>query len=151
MIIFIVYKFKKNGFRISRNELVNGFKNNYALFIIAFILLLLSFANVHIMWLNNHLDDGYYLGRISRLTSYQNPYYYNFAVGLDEQHNFNSYLFDVWELEASVYINILRMNVFVGTNCQSFDPSKVQCDKEGNMPIHILDKYCEETDTRYNI
>lgn len=42
-------------------------------------------------------------------------------------------------------------NVFVGTNCQSFDPSKVQCDKEGNMPIHILDKYCEETDTRYNI
>ena len=42
-------------------------------------------------------------------------------------------------------------NVFAGTNCQSFDPSKVQCDKEGNMPIHILDKYCEENDTRYNI
>lgn len=42
-------------------------------------------------------------------------------------------------------------NVFVGTNCQSFDPSKVQCDKEGNMPIHILDKYCEENDTRYKI
>ena len=42
-------------------------------------------------------------------------------------------------------------NIFVGTNCQSFDPSKVQCDKEGNMPIHILDKYCEENDTRYNI
>lgn len=42
-------------------------------------------------------------------------------------------------------------NVFVGTNCQSFDPSKVQCDKEGNMPIHILDKYCEENDTRYSI
>ena len=42
-------------------------------------------------------------------------------------------------------------NVFIGTNCQSFDPNKVQCDKEGNMPIHILDKYCEETDTRYNI
>lgn len=46
---------------------------------------------------------------------------------------------------------MLEENVFVGTNCQSFDPSKVQCDKEGNMPIHILDKYCEETDTRYNI
>lgn len=42
-------------------------------------------------------------------------------------------------------------NVFVGTNCQSFDPSKIQCDKEGNMPIHVLDKYCEENDTRYNI
>ena len=42
-------------------------------------------------------------------------------------------------------------NVFIGTNCQSFDPNKVQCDKEGNMPIHILDKYCEETDTRYEI
>lgn len=42
-------------------------------------------------------------------------------------------------------------NVFVGTNCQSFDPSKVQCDKEGNISIHILDKYCEENDTRYNI
>lgn len=39
---------------------------------------------------------------------------------------------------------MLEENVFVGTNCQSFDPSKVQCDKEGNMPIHILDKYCEE-------
>ena len=42
-------------------------------------------------------------------------------------------------------------NIFVGANCQSFDPSKVQCDKEGNMPIHILDKYCEENDTRYEI
>ena len=39
-------------------------------------------------------------------------------------------------------------NVFVGTNCQSFDPSKVQCDKEGNMPIHILDKYCEENEQK---
>lgn len=47
--------------------------------------------------------------------------------------------------------NYVRRECFVGTNCQSFDPSKVQCDKEGNMPIHILDKYCEETDTRYNI
>lgn len=46
---------------------------------------------------------------------------------------------------------MLEENVFVGTNCQSFDPSKVQCDKEGNMPIHILDKYCEESDTRYDI
>lgn len=46
---------------------------------------------------------------------------------------------------------MLKENVFVGTNCQSFDPSKVQCDKEGNMPIHILDKYCEENDTRYEI
>lgn len=44
-----------------------------------------------------------------------------------------------------------KENVFTGTNCQTFDPSKVQCDKEGNMPIHILDKYCEETDTRYDI
>lgn len=44
-----------------------------------------------------------------------------------------------------------KENVFVGTNCQSFDPSKVQCDKEGNMPIHMLDKYCEENDTRYDI
>lgn len=113
MIIFIVYRAKKNEFKISKDEIVNGFKNNYALFIIAFILLLLSFANVHIMWLNNHLDDGYYIGRISHLASYKNPYYYNFPVGLDDQHVFNSYLFDVWELEASVYINILRMNVFV--------------------------------------
>lgn len=113
MIIFIVYRAKKNELKITKGEIVNGFKNNYALFIIAFILLILSFANVHIMWLNNHLDDGYYIGRISHLASYKNPYYYNFSVGLDDQHVFNSYLFDVWELEASVYINILRMNVFV--------------------------------------
>lgn len=46
---------------------------------------------------------------------------------------------------------MIKENVFVGTNCQSFDPSKVQCDKEGNMPIHMLDKYCEENDTRYDI
>ena len=115
MIIFIVYRYrtKKNELKITKGEIVNGFKNNNALFIIAFILLILSFANVHIMWLNNHLDDGYYIGRISHLASYKNPYYYNFPVGLDDQHVFNSYLFDVWELEASVYINILRMNVFV--------------------------------------
>lgn len=112
MIIFIMYRLKKNDFKITKNEVLNGFKNNYALFLITFILLILSFANVHVMWLNNHLDDGYYIGRISHLASYKNPYYYNFPVGLDNRHQFNSYLFDVWQLEASVYTNILHMNVF---------------------------------------
>lgn len=118
MIIFIMYRLKKNDFKITKNEVLNGFKNNYALFLITFILLILSFANVHVMWLNNHLDDGYYIGRISHLASYKNPYYYNFPVGLDNRHQFNSYLFDVWQLEASVYTNILYMNVF--TFCRVF-------------------------------
>lgn len=118
MIIFIMYRLKKNDFKITKNEVLNGFKNNYALFLITFILLILSFANVHVMWLNNHLDDGYYIGRISHLASYKNPYYYNFPVGLDNRHQFNSYLFDVWQLEASVYTNILHMNVF--TFCRVF-------------------------------
>lgn len=118
MIIFIMYRLWKNDFKITKNEVLNGFKNNYALFLITFILLILSFANVHVMWLNNHLDDGYYIGRISHLASYKNPYYYNFPVGLDNRHQFNSYLFDVWQLEASVYTNILHMNVF--TFCRVF-------------------------------
>ncbi len=32
MIIFIMYRLKKNDFKITKNEVLNGFKSNYALF-----------------------------------------------------------------------------------------------------------------------
>lgn len=42
-------------------------------------------------------------------------------------------------------------NFIIGTNCSSYDPDQIQCDKQAELPIHLLNKYCEENDLRYDI
>lgn len=113
-ILFIVFKsYKGNKTKITKEDFLELIRNNYALIFISFILLFFSFSNVSTMWLNNHLDDGYYIGKIANLSSLKEPYHSNYAVGIESSHSFSPYLLNTWELESSIYISILKINVFV--------------------------------------
>lgn len=94
------------------------FSENWFIYIITFIMLGLSLANINLQLLNNHLDDGLYLLRIAQLPYVDNPYDMIFASGF-EYSRFSSlstfsYVFNVFDLEASVY------NYLLGTNATIF-------------------------------
>lgn len=110
--LFIVQSFIKNKLSITTKDLKRFIKENYFLFIIVLILLFISFISFNVYWLNNHLDDGYYLSKIVKMPYLDNPYAYNYAV------NFNTkpmlaYKINTGELESSIYVYLLHINVFV--------------------------------------
>lgn len=110
--LFIVQSFIKNKLSITTKDFKRFIKENYFLFIIVLILLFISFISFNVYWLNNHLDDGYYLSKIVKMPYLDNPYAYNYAV------NFNTkpmlaYKINTGELESSIYVYLLHINVFV--------------------------------------
>lgn len=64
IVLFIVQSFINNKLRITIKDFKRFIKENYFLFIIVLILLIISFISFNVYWLNNHLDDGYYLSKI---------------------------------------------------------------------------------------
>ena len=57
-------------------------------------------------WLGNHQDDGYYITKVATLPYSPIGGNYNYSVGTMNT-GFNSYIVNTWELEASVYVNVL--------------------------------------------
>ena len=112
IVLFVVQSFIKNKLSITTKDFKRFIKENYFLFIIVLILLFISFISFNVYWLNNHLDDGYYLSKIVKMPYLDNPYAYNYAV------NFNTkpmlaYKINTGELESSIYVYLLHINVFV--------------------------------------
>lgn len=87
------------------------FKNNWFIYFVTSMMLVFSLANVELQLLNNHLDDGLYLLKISQLPYLKNPYETVYATGFSFSRLSNlatfSYMFNVFDLEASVYNYIL--------------------------------------------
>jgi hypothetical protein len=61
-------------------------------------------------WLGNHLDDGYYITKVATIPYTDGNYSMNYAVGVAKE-GFDTYLFNTWELEASVYVQALGVPV----------------------------------------
>ena len=112
IVLFIVQSFIKNKLRITIKDFKSFIKENYFLFIIVLILLFISFISFNVYWLNNHLDDGYYLSKIVKMPYVDNPNYYNYSVNCSSAASI-SYKINTGELEASIYIYLLKINVFV--------------------------------------
>lgn len=111
LISLIILK-KRNLFHVNFNDsLVNHLKNNWFTYIVASLLILASLLYTELQLLNNHLDDGLYLLRIAQLPYLQDPFNTIVSSGLKESGVFSlanfSYLFNVFDLEASVYCYIL--------------------------------------------
>lgn len=112
IIVYIIYSFKKNSLKISMSDLRKLFKDNYFLFIIVLILMFISIISFSVYWLNNHLDDGYYLCKIVKMPYLDTPYSYDYSVNCYAK-SMLSYRINTWELEASIYVYLLKINVFV--------------------------------------
>lgn len=112
IVLFIVQSFINNKLRITIKDFKRFIKENYFLFIIILILLIISFISFNVYWLNNHLDDGYYLSKIVKMPYLDTPYSYNYSVNCNTTPML-SYKINTGELESSIYVYLLNINVFV--------------------------------------
>ena len=116
LLIFIVYRSKKEKIRLFPIGVKEFLKKYWFLFIISGILIVISLAYSEWIWLNNCLDDGFYLNKIATLPYIENPFTTNASTGLVEiQNGFNSYIVNTGELEMSVYVFLLQVTPTVFT------------------------------------
>lgn len=80
--------------------------NNWILYVVCAVLVLMMLCYYAGFWLGNHQDDGYYITKVSTLPYGTIGGNYNYALGVENQ-GFNSYIVNTWELEASVYVKLL--------------------------------------------
>ena len=78
--IFICMCLRRNKTLISKQNILALLKNNYFLFVIVFILFGIYLLQFDLIWINNHLDDGYYLTKIATLPYLDNPFITNYST-----------------------------------------------------------------------
>lgn len=128
IITVILVSKKKSGkiFSNTLNEFVSCYWFIFALTAFLCVVLLFYFRS---FWYGNHLDDGYYLTKVATVAHDGGDYKKNYAVGMGNWTG-ASYLINTWELEASFFVNVLRVtpsvflrffqsgfNYFVFFNC----------------------------------
>ena len=79
--LYVVYQIKFRKKKIFDNGIKEYFKNNYFLFVVTILLMIVFLFSYNALWFNNHLDDGYYLTKIADLPYVSNPYTFNYSTG----------------------------------------------------------------------
>lgn len=111
---FIAYSIISQKISFTKFALKEMFKNNYFLFVTSFALVFVFLLQFDLIWINNHLDDGYYLVKIATLPYLENPFTTTYATGLPAAAtSFDSYALSSYELEHSVYLYLLHMDPVV--------------------------------------
>lgn len=111
ILLYIIYSMKKNSLKLTKSDFRQLFKDNIVLLAVVIILMLISFISFNIYWLNNQLDDGYYLSKIVKMPYLDTPFSYNYVVNCKANSSI-AYKINTWELEASIYVYLLKINVF---------------------------------------
>lgn len=102
---------KKKGRKIIGGQELREFaKDNWVVFLVTFLMVAVMLLYYRGFWLCNHQDDGYYITKVATLPFTQTGGNYNYALGVDNP-GFSSYLLNTWEIEASVYVHFLKVNV----------------------------------------
>lgn len=121
-IIFSIYRIYKKKIKLFNGDFYGFIKQYWFLFFLTIILVILAATNLDWYWLNNCLDDGYYLNRMATLPFINQPFAVTPGTGLLGNVSFtNSYNYNVFELEASVYIYLLNiLPTFFARFCLAF-------------------------------
>lgn len=109
--IFSIIRIKKYKIKLIEVSLKHMIKKYYFLIILAILLFFIFLMQLDLIWINNHLDDGYYLVRIATLPFEDHLFSVTHATGLTENYGaFNTYALNVFELEASIYVYLLHLD-----------------------------------------
>ena len=106
---FIVIKCKKN-LAFLKIDLKKYLKDNWVIYVVCMILIIMLCCGYAGIWLGNHQDDGYYITKVADLPYRRIGDNFNYSLGVQQQ-GFNAYIVNTWESEASVYVKILGVQV----------------------------------------
>lgn len=106
LIAYILYRQKKEPISFFQTSIKQYIKNNWVIYTVLAVFVGMLFFYYRGFWLGNHLDDGYYITKVATLPFTHSSYSANYSVGVVNA-GMDSYIFNTWELEASVYIKLL--------------------------------------------
>lgn len=107
---YSIYRIYTNKIKIFTMNIFSFMKQYWFMFIFGIVLVGISSLCMDWYWLNNGLDDGYYLTRMASLPYDGNLLSISASTGLKMTNTFsNSYNFNIFDLEASVYIYFLKI------------------------------------------
>lgn len=110
LLIFCIYlHIKKNRKIISIYNIKEYWVNNWVILIIMVILVGFTLLYYKGFWLGNHQDDGYYISKIVTMPTTQTGGNFMYPLGVSVL-GFNPYVVNTWEIEASVYIKVLKVS-----------------------------------------
>lgn len=105
-ILFIVFAFKKHRIEINIHAYI---KENWFIYVSVIVLVGFALTHVPILWNNNMSDDAYYLTKMASMPYMNQPFRSDYTTGLYEA-KLTSYVLNTFELEASFYLFITKMN-----------------------------------------
>lgn len=111
---YIVFCLKREIIHLDKNVIFDYLKNNWFLYVGAFVCIVIGLTQVSNIWQNNMTDDGYYLNKIATLPYLENPFRTDYVTGLYSS-KIDTYIFNTFELEASFYVYITGMYVSLYT------------------------------------
>lgn len=103
---YLIYAKQKKSVRIFYVNIKQFLIDNWMLLVILAVLTGMLFFYYRGYWLGDHLDDGYYITKVATIPYTNGNYSMNYSVGVPNS-GFDSYMFNTWELEASVYVKLL--------------------------------------------
>ena len=102
---------RKKKIKLIENSLKDLIKQHYFLFGVTFLLFILFLMQLDLIWINNHLDDGFYFIKAATLPYEENPFSMNYSVGLyQDSLGLDTYALNVFEYEASVFIYLFKID-----------------------------------------
>lgn len=111
LILLILFLLGLSIYRIRKYQIVlfpEGFKEfvkkHWVLLVVAIVVTLVSLLYYQIYWLNNGLDDGFYINKMASYPYYQNADVYPSTGLVANRFDFFTYQLNVYEIESSVYI-----------------------------------------------
>lgn len=108
--LFSAYRIYKEKIKLFTTSITEFIRQYWFMFFLGIILVGISSICLDWYWLNNGLDDGYYLTRIASLPYDGNLLSISASTGLKMNNAFtNSYNFNIFDLEASVYVYTLKI------------------------------------------
>lgn len=106
----MVYRGKKDQIKIAAvSSMKQYLSENWMVLFVMVVLIGLTCLYYAGYWLGNHQDDGYYISKIATLPYTQTGGNFMYPLGVSDQ-GFNSYIVNTWEIEASVYIWLLKVS-----------------------------------------
>ena len=115
---FCIYKIKKFNIRIMPKDLKKFIYEHWFLFVLLLFLMFLTFFHFNSYWFNNHLDDSFYINKMSLFPYVKDAFRIIPSTGFKSASGLNPYIVNTHELEASFYIYILKMTptLYLRTN-----------------------------------
>lgn len=113
LISFSLHQKKLNKF--TKQAILSHFKDNYVIYIVTMMLIVLSIFNIELQWLANHLDDGRYLLLSANYSKVSNPFIIDSATGLFTEYEPIIRSINTFELENSFWVTLFNFQASVFT------------------------------------